>query len=424
LRRTREPVASRRGDAAARVNRCLRAGPTIYMRLSTEEDDVLRRNAIGVMAAVLLLLPAGCTAPGEEEKPDLVVAASLELSGSAADLGIAHERALRLKVDQVNASGLLRDRRLRLVVADNQTDGAVASGQITRFSEDATVTAIITGACTECLVAAANVVNDKGVPTISLAPTTQVSSPPENRRFVFKIGPNVVDTSRALITELTNTGVKTLGVIAPTDAYGVEGREATVREAGKASIAISGTGTYGPTDDNLGQAARQATTGRPDAVVIWAFPVQSGLAAAALREAGYRGRIYLDAAAAGNLFLAGPSAAADGAAMVFTQTLAMDDVIATTPAKAAQKQWFEDYTSRYGSYHGHASFGADALQLIVDAVNRTGTTDRARLREVLENIQMEGLSGPLRITPANHSGLMPQALTVLVARNGRWRLVG
>ena len=38
--------------------------------------------------------------------------------------------------------------------------------------------------------------------------------------------------------------------------------------------------------------------------------------------------------------------------MVFTQILAIDDVIATTPAKAARKQWFRDYTSRYGSYSG------------------------------------------------------------------------
>jgi branched-chain amino acid transport system substrate-binding protein len=39
-------------------------------------------------------------------------------------------------------------------------------------------------------------------------------------------------------------------------------------------------------------------------------------------------------------------------------------------------------------------------------------------------METDGLSGPIRLTPANHSGLMPQALTVLVARGGRWRLLG
>ena len=43
---------------------------------------------------------------------------------------------------------------------------------------------------------------------------------------------------------------------------------------------------------------------------------------------------------------------------------------------------------------------------------------------MLETSQLDGLSGPIRMTPDNHSGLMPQALTTLVARGGRWRLAG
>ena len=110
------------------------------------------------------------------------------------------------------------------------------------------------------------------------------------------------------------------------------------------------------------------------------------------------------------------------ATMVFTQILAIDDVIATTPAKAARKQWFRDYISRYGSYSGVASFAADAATLIGDAVAQAGS-DREQIRSIIETSQIDGLSGPIRITPDNHSGLMPQALTMLVARSGRWRLL-
>src|SRR5687768_16443925 len=102
----------------------------------------------------------------------------------------------------------------------------------------------------------------------------------------------------------------------------------------------------------------------------------------------------------------------------------MDDVIATTPAKAARKQWFEAYTARYGAYHGQASFAADALDLVVAAVGQAGTTNRTSVRNVLESMETDGLSGPIRLTPANHSGLMPQALEMLVAKGGRWRLLG
>jgi branched-chain amino acid transport system substrate-binding protein len=196
------------------------------------------------------------------------------------------------------------------------------------------------------------------------------------------------------------------------------------REAAKAGIAVAGSGRFTVDMADVRDAARDAVAARPNAVVIWSAPAQAGQVAAAVREAGHRGPLYLDSGAAGSLFLPGPAAAVEGASLVFPQTLAMDDVIATTPAKAARKQWFEDYTSRYGGYHGHSSFAADAVALVVVGVNRIGRVDRRAVRDSLESMEADGLSGPIRLTPANHSGLMPQALTVLVARGGRWRLLG
>jgi branched-chain amino acid transport system substrate-binding protein len=54
-------------------------------------------------------------------------------------------------------------------------------------------------------------------------------------------------------------------------------------------------------------------------------------------------------------------------------------------------------------------------------VERAGT-NRSGIRDVIETSQVDGLSGAIRLTPDNHSGLMPQSLTLLVARSGRWRL--
>jgi branched-chain amino acid transport system substrate-binding protein len=42
----------------------------------------------------------------------------------------------------------------------------------------------------------------------------------------------------------------------------------------------------------------------------------------------------------------------------------------------------------------------------------------------MEVTQLDGLTGPLRLTPSQHSGLMPQALTLLTVRGDRWRLGG
>ena len=386
---------------------------------------MLRKSAMGVAAAVLLL-SAACTSPDDEaDTTELVVAASLELSGSSSDVGAAHERGLRLKMEQLNSSGLLRGRRLRLIVEDNQGDPATAANQASRFAGNPAVAAIVMGGCSECTIESVGVANDNGVPLISLASASQVTTPAESRRFIFKIGPNSTDGARALATEMTRSGVRSVALMVSKDVYGDDGRTLMTQEAGKAGLTVTGTGRFQADLADVRDAARAAVAGKPGAVVIWSAPAQAGPVATAVREAGHRGALYFDSSAAGNMFLSGAAAAAvDGAALVFPQTLAMDDVIATTPAKAARKQWFEDYTSRYGGYHGHSSFAADALALIVAAVNKIGKPDRRALRDVMESMEADGLSGPIRLTPANHSGLMPQALTVLVARGGRWRLLG
>jgi branched-chain amino acid transport system substrate-binding protein len=392
--------------------------------MSTEEDGVLRKSAMGVAAAVLLL-SAACTSPDDEaDTSELVVAASLELTGPSSDVGVAHERGLRLKMEQLNSSGLLRGRRLRLIVEDNQGTAATAANQATRFAGNPSVAAIVMGGCSECTIESVGVANDNRVPLISLASATQVTTPAESRRFIFKIGPNTTDGARALATEMTRSGVRTVALMTPKDVYGDDGRDLMTQEAAKAGLTVTGTGRFQTDLADVRDAARAAVAGKPGAVVIWSAPAQAGPVAAAVREAGHRGALFLDSGAAGSMFLSGPAAAVDGASLVFPQALAMDDVIATTPAKAARKQWFEDYTSRYGGYHGHSSFAADALALIVAAVNRIGRPDRLALRDVMESMETDGLSGPIRLTPANHSGLMPQALTVLVARGGRWRLLG
>ena len=179
----------------------------------------------------------------------------------------------------------------------------------------------------------------------------------------------------------------------------------------------------GAAANKLTAAATDIAEAEPDAVVVLAFAAMAAQIGKDLRDLRYKGRLFLGGASADSLFLTGTAASAlDGAGLVFTPTLVSDDIIATSPAKATRMAWFRDYLSKYGTYAAYASFPADAVQLVVQAINQVDGTDRDALRTAIETSNMDGLSGPIRLTPANHSGLMPQAVTMLVAANGRWRL--
>lgn len=389
----------------------------------------IRSATIAALAsAVVATTLTGCQfGEAEQDTSPIVIAADLELSGAAATVGRTYQRALELKVDQLNASGALNGRKIDLKVKDNRSDSAESLRNIVDFSSDSKVSAIIMGGCNECAVGAVGTINEKRIPTIALAASGAIAAPAAERRYVFKLGPNAPDSAAALTTELRRNNIRKVGMLVSDDDYGQEGAAALKSELDKAKITLRQQ-RIKTTDTDVSQQIQQLASGKPDAMVFWTPPEQATLAATSVQQTTFRGSIYFDAGAAGDLFLGAAAKATDKATLIFTQTMVIDDVIATTPAKAARRQWFQDYTARFGGYNGSSSFAADAVQLIADAELRAGgeigKVDRNGIRDVLETSQMDGLSGPIRMTPDNHSGLMPQALTTLVARNGRWRLAG
>ncbi|MEU5548604.1 MULTISPECIES: ABC transporter substrate-binding protein [unclassified Micromonospora] len=386
-------------------------------------------TATALASTLLASMLAGCQFGGEaRDTSPIVIAADLELSGAAAGVGKAYRQALELKVEQLNASGALNGRSIDLRVKDNRSDASESLRNIADFSNDSAVSAIIMGGCNECAVGAVRTINEKQIPTIALAAAGAITSPVAERRYVFKLAPNAADSADALTVELRRRSIDTIGILHTEDTYGREGVTALQREFDNAGIQVVAQASVRATDTEVDGQASTLAAANPEGIIIWTSPEQAMLAAAAVKRANFSGALYLDAAAAGDLFLGSASRAVERATLVFTQTMVIDDVIATTPAKAARRQWFQDYTARFGGYHGSSSFAADAVQLIADAELRSGgpagQVDRDGLRDVLETSQLDGLSGPIRMTPDNHSGLMPQALTTLVARNGRWRLAG
>lgn len=390
----------------------------------------IRSASIAVLAsAVLATTLTGCEIGGEpQDTSPIVIAADLELSGASAPIGMVYQRALELKVEQLNSSGALGGRKIELKVKDNRSDAAESLRNINDFSSDSRVTAIIMGGCNECAVGAVRTIGEKRIPTVALASSGEVTEPVAERRYVFKLAPNAADSAAALTTELTRRNIRKVAVLHSADKYGQEGLAALNSEFTKAGIRMARAESVRTTDTEVSTQIDSLVDKKPEALIVWTPPEQASLAATTARQSRYNGALFFDASAAGDLFLGASARSTERATLIFTQTMVIDDVIATTPAKAARRQWFQEYTARFGGYNGYSSFAADAVQLIADAELRAGgepgKVDRNALRDVLETAQLDGLSGPIRMTPDNHSGLMPQALTTLVARGGRWRLAG
>jgi branched-chain amino acid transport system substrate-binding protein len=380
-----------------------------------------------VSAALLLVLASACqpnTRPGVDTTP-IVIGADLELSGVNAAVGTTYSRALRLRIDQLNAQGGVSGRQLILEVKDNRSDPTMSVANINALTAEPAVAGLILGACTACASNVAKIVNSARIPAISLAPATGVTRPVTDHRYLFKIGPDAEDSAATLAIELRSAGLHKVALLSTDDTNGTDALTALTGQLSKINASVVSQQLFRATDTDLSQPVRSALGHNPEALLVSAFPGQAALVAKSARDTGYTKPIFFDSTAAGDLFLGGPTGnATDGTIMVAPQTLVIDDVIATTPAKTARKRWFADYTARYGGFSGYSTYPADAVQLLVDAIRAAGGPQRDKMRDIMESTSFDGLSGQIRFTVTNHSGMTAQALTTVVARSGRWRLVG
>lgn len=383
-----------------------------------------------VLTMSLTVLAAGCATPEQAatEGGEIVIGASLELSGPTASIGTNYEKALRLKVDQLNQRGLPGGRTIRLIIRDNETKPEVNEANINHFIETDRVSAIISGACSACILPAIDTLNAKKVPAIALGSASSITTPrpgesSDTRRYIFKVSPNPQEDAKVLIEHVcSNPELRRIGMLNVDNVYGREGRKAIADMARVGKLAVVEEQQFPEGAQDMTEQIERLVAKNPDVIVAWAVMPAAGIIARAVKDAGFTGRLYFDAGAGAELFVQGAGAAAEGSFMVFPEILAINDIIATAPSVIAQKQWFEEYSSTYGAYSGFTSFAADALQIIVDAVSKTGTTDPEAIRNAIEKTSLDGLSGPIRMSPENHSGLQPSALDVLVVRNGAWRL--
>jgi len=381
----------------------------------------VRARLSTVISLATLLAATACSSTLTSSQPDeLVIGADLELSGAYAEMGTAFERALRLRVEQLNATG---DRPVRIVYRDNRSDKSLSQSNIAALAADSEISAIITGACGECALASAAAVTQKGIPLLSLAGASELAETDKAGKFVFKVGPNAKDGAAAMVAELTAAKVENVALITTSDQYGDDGEEALTDALGNAGIKLQTTRKVSVTATEFSQTVSAALSGHPDALIAWTGASVAGEIAVDARGADFKGTLLFDTAAGGDLFFTKATAhAAEGALMAFPQTMVIDEVIATNPAKSFRQQWFRDYTASYGGYSGYASYAADALELLVEAADKAGGTGRSELRDTLDFLQIDGFTGPLSFRPDDHSAVMPQALTQLVVRGGRWRL--
>lgn len=97
---------------------------------------------------------------------------------------------------------------------------------------------------------------------------------------------------------------------------------------------------------------------------------------------------------------------------------------AKDPLQGVVQAYVKAYQAKYGEAPSYFAGNAhDAMQLIREAVQRTGSVDSGKLRDAIEASAFTGVTGPFRMSPTDHVGLTAASLRIVQVKGGRWKLV-
>ncbi|WP_232521352.1 ABC transporter substrate-binding protein [Micromonospora phaseoli] len=391
---------------------------------------ITRRGVLAAAAGTLLL-----SACGREDERDaavtrptpgheLVIGATLELSGSGAALGVAQERALAISAATLNEKGVavgnLR-RQVRLEVLDNRSDPRLAARQATELGRRDDVHALLGTTLAETAMSVIGAAQKLRLPFVSLAFGDSIAVPLAQRAFIYKVTPDAGDVARRLAQLVAAEGLRRVVLLAETGLHGDSGVRAMTGALRTAEVGLARTVRLPASEGGAAGAAEQAVAAQADGVVVWATAPRSGAAARALREAGHRGELFFDAGAVAEETLESHNLrAVEGSYAVHPSSLGGSTIANSSATGRAHRNLVSEYIRRHGAYSGFAPYASDALLLITTAARLADSVDRGRLRAYLQNQVTDGMAGMYSFTPIRHSGMERHSLGVYRVDGGVW----
>lgn len=239
-----------------------------------------------LLLSVLVTLPllAACTKKSDEIK----IGHYGSMTGSEATFGLSTKEGIDLAVDEVNAAGGLKGKKVKVIHMDDQGKPEEAVSVVTRLIEQEKVVALLGEVASSRSLAAAPIAQSKKVPM--LTPSSTNPKVTEVGDFIFRacfIDPFQGTVMAKFATE--NLKVKRAAVLRDVKSdYSVGLADVFVNEFAKMGGTISTDVSYQSGDVDFKAQLTQIKSKNPDAIFIPGYYTEVGLIARQARELGIK----------------------------------------------------------------------------------------------------------------------------------------
>lgn len=377
------------------------------------------------LATIITLLALSATHPAQAQ---IKVGVDLSTTGPAASIGLPSKNVAALWPREIGG------KKIEYIILDDGSNPTGAVLNARKLTSEDKVDVIIGPNTTPSALAMIDVAAESQTPMLALAASSSIVLPMDARRYwVFKMPQNDSLMATAVTKHMADNGVKTLGFIGFTDAYG----ESWLNEINKLldirHIKLVAVERYNRADTSVTGQVLKLIAANPDAILIAGAGTPAVTPQLALVQRNYKGRIYQTHGIATYEFLKVGGKDVEG-----TYFPTGPGVVATQlPDDHPSKKVAVDFVKRYEAAYGPDSvtqFAGDAWgawMLLADAlpkalkVAQPGTPEfRKALRDAIESTHnLVVPQGVINMSPQDHVGLDQRARVMAKIENNRWKYV-
>lgn len=356
---------------------------------------------------------------------DLKVGLSVSLSGPNSSLGVPYAKGMQAALaykPEVNG------RKIQLIVLDDSSDPTVAGRNARKLVDEDKVDVLMGTSGVPAAIAMAQVARDAKVPMIGLTP---IQLDPAENPWVVTVAQPTQLMIDAVVERMKKDGVKSVGYIGFTDAWGDLVYNALMKAAPTAGIKVLGNERYARADASVTGQVLKLIAMKPDAVMTGGAGTPGALPFLALTERGFKGPMYGQHGLINPDFVRVVGTSTQGAVMPTGPVIVADQLPADYPTRrmALDFRAIFQKVNNAPTSDAFSAYSFDGWLVFTDAAARAkgepGTPEfRAALRDaIVTTKELVGTHGVYNFKAGELYGVDQRARVLVKIENGQWKLV-
>ena len=377
------------------------------------------RKTLTTLAAGLLLTLAAGQAPAAEP---IKIGSFLAVTGGASFLGDPELKTLQMYIDEINAKGGVIGRQIELGHYDDGGNPKKSVGFAKRLIQKDKVDVIVGGSTSGSTLAVMPLVDQAQIPFISLAGSVKIINPVQY--WTFKMPHTDSMAAAKIYGDMQRRGISRIALISGSGGFGKSGRAQSLQLARQYGIEIVADESYGAKDTDMTAQLTKIRDTNAQAILNFGFGTGPAIVTKNVRQLGIELPLYQSHGVASKKYIELAGEAAEGVRLPAAALLVADMLPGNDPQKPVLLAYKKKFEAKYGPVSTFGGHAYDGLHIALEAIERAGSTDKAKVRDEIEKTKgFIGTGGIYNMSPRDHLGLSLKAFKMLEIRNGDWAIV-